>query len=163
MGSEVRKGRGAVIMEITYETPMSDETLLPPGDYDFEVVGWTQNKQKKPFSAADKTLCFQVDYEIMCSNGVGADGSPIEQSGRIKGTFKLVEKLFWIPQQYFVSIGKRKHRDTHFLPNWTKEGNIGESGRVRIKHRAGTSRNFAEVGVWLDPADEGSSVVDPSV
>ncbi len=140
-------------MKITFETPLAEAALIPPGSYDFEVVGWTPHKEERPLGP-DKAMCQSVEYEIECHGGVSDTGEEITTTGRIRGTFKLVESLQWILLQYFTCIGDRKHGARTFSPNWTKEHNIGATGRVKIKHRKGTNRDFAEVDKWLDAEKE---------
>jgi hypothetical protein len=146
---------------MTFESPLEEAPLLPPGTYSFEVIGWTLHKEPRPLGP-DKAMCQSVDYEIMCTNGVSPEGSKIVETGTIKGTLKLVAILQWILMQYFLAVGDRKHGQQKFIPDWSMAHNIGLVGRVQIKHRKGSSRSFAEVEKWLD-AEESAVADDPHV
>ena len=137
---------------MTFDTPIEEDALLPVGTYEFEVVVWTPHKEMRPLGP-DKSMCHSVDYEILCTNGVTAEGAPIPEQGRIKGTIKLVQTLKWIILQYFGAIGDRKHGVGKFAPDWSIKHNAGATGKVKIKHRKGASRDFAEVEKWMDPED----------
>ena len=146
---------------MTFESPLEESPLLPPGTYNFEVIGWTLHKEPRPLGP-DKAMCQSVDYEINCTNGFAAEGAQIAETGTIKGTLKLVASLQWILMQYFSAVGDRKHGQQKFTPDWSMKHNVGLIGRVSIKHRKGMSRSFAEVEKWLDP-EESDTAADPNV
>ena len=109
----------------------SNFTLLPEGEYDFEVVGFDQgmyNGSNKLPACPKAELTLRVD---------GGD----------QGTTQVFENLFlvssmeWKISEFFLSIGQKKKGES-FVPKWDQV--LGSTGRANIEVNTYVDRNGEE-------------------
>lgn len=123
----------------------SDFTLLPAGEYPFEVVDFARER----YNGGEK-----LPPCNMAIVGIKIDGG-------VLGNTTINERLFLhtktegILCAFFTSIGQRQHGDKVKM-NWGTV--IGSKGRakfgIRKYEKDGEPREINQVKRWLEPADE---------
>lgn len=126
----------------------SDFTLLPVGDYDFEVVDFSRER----YEGGEK-----LPPCNMAIVGIKIDGGELG-STTINERLFLHTKTEGILCAFFTSIGQRQHGDKVKM-NWSKV--IGSKGRakfgVRTYMKDGEQRQINQVKRWLEPSDSAQS------
>lgn len=110
---------------IELDTP--DFITLPPGDYDFEVVGFERGRfpggaKLKPCNKAELTLQVKSDAGV----------------ARFKTDLLLTKPLEWKLSSFFRSIGQKKHGE-RLRMDWNAVP--GAKGKCRVAVREYTDRN----------------------
>lgn len=128
--------------EISYDgEPFS---MVPPGDYNFEITNLEKTKTAKGDNMAKLTFKVYDD----------------ETEGSITDNIVLIKRCEWKISQFFRSIGLKKHGETIKM-HWNKV--LGAKGRIRIKKdsfigKDGNERESRAVDRYLDPAQADDNV-----
>lgn len=122
----------------------SSFTLLPEGDYDFEVIKFERGRFE---GSAKMCACPMAIFSIKCSNNV--------ESSTITHNLMLNKKLEWKLCEFFTSIGDRKHGE-QLRPNWGST--LGKKGRCKVGIREWTNNNGEtkksnEITKFYEPTD----------
>lgn len=129
----------------TIENPREDEfTLLPDGDYPFEVIKVERGRHDKANSKVPP--CFKATIHLRVDGG---------QHGvtTVQRMMFLHTKFEWLISQFYTAIGLRKHGEP-LVMQWDRV--MGAQGRVRLdtrkyKNEAGEDRETNNVVRFLDP------------
>lgn len=126
----------------------SSFTLLPEGDYDFEVTKFERGR----FEGSKKMCaCPMAILSLKCTgNG---------ESSTITHNLMLNKKMEWKLCEFFTAIGDRKHGE-QLRPNWGAL--LGKKGRCKIGIREwtndkGEAKKSNEITKFYEPADTPTS------
>lgn len=125
------------------------QPLLKEGDYDFEVISF-ERKSGTTQQNGRTVDCLIAEYKIKVKDG--NDSRTITESLYLKSSVK------WKIQQFFLSIGDRKHGE-EFKPNW--QGAVGKTGRCHvivekfIGKRDNKEHETNKIGKYLEPESDG--------
>lgn len=104
--------------------------LLPEGDYEFTVTGFTRGRFD---GSARMPACKKAELELTLAGPTG----PVT----LKHNLFLHSKSEWALCQFFTSIGQRKHGE-QLRMDWGKV--VGANGRCRVVVRTYTKRDGDE-------------------
>lgn len=126
----------------------SSFTLLPEGDYDFEVTKFERGR----FEGSEKMCaCPMAILSLKCvGNG---------KSSTIIHNLMLNRKMEWKLCEFFIAIGDRKHGEP-LRPNWGTV--LGKKGRCKVGIREWTNNNGEtkqanEITKFYEPSDTPTS------
>lgn len=108
--------------ELGWDDEISQEsefTLLPAGDYDFEVTKFERGRSK----GSDKLPASNMAILTIKLSGNG-------NSTAVTENLVLHTKMEWKLSQFFCSIGQKKHGEPLRM-NWSKV--TGAKGRCKVK------------------------------
>lgn len=120
----------------------SSFTLLPEGDYDFEVLKFERGRFN---GSAKMCACPMAILTIKCTgNG---------ESTVITHNLMLNKKMEWKLCEFFTGIGDRKHGEP-LRPNWS--GITGKKGRCKLGIREwigndGSTKQSNEITKFYEP------------
>ncbi len=131
--------------ELGWEDEISQESnfvLLPPGDYNFEVVKFERGER---FEGSEKhPPCNRAIVHIKCVSS-GGDETVIQQS------FLMHQKSEWRISEFFISIGLKKHGEPLRM-QWTQS--VGCKGRCKLGTRQYDSKDYNEIKKFYDPEEQ---------
>jgi hypothetical protein len=134
---------------LAWDSVISEEssgfTLLPPGEYDFNVLsmsrGFHNGSEKLP-------KCPKAELEVEIS---GTEGKT-----KLKHNLFLHQKTEGLLSAFFISIGLKKHGEPLAM-NWNAVP--GSSGRCKVsirksKNDKGEEREYNQIDRFLEPAED---------
>lgn len=104
----------------TIENDGDQRVVLPAGDYDFKIVGFTRGRFE---GSAKMGSCNMATVEVEVSG--------TECTAAIKHNLFLNSKCEWALCNFFLGIGDRKHGEP-LKPNWSATHLIGKTGRLKL-------------------------------
>jgi len=143
---------------MSWDTPLQEAVVIPEKNaagekivYDFTVKTFKKNpakvfsKDNNPYTAYSIDLTFVVKAMV--------DDEMVE--GLVEDMLILAPKSQFKLFAYFTAIGKRKHGEGTFNPAAVKaydvESNIGESGRMTVRHDVFNGITRIKVDKYMEP------------
>ena len=126
-------------------------TLLPDGDYDFEIVDLKRSRHV-PKGGGKLPECPKAEVTVRCYPADGGDYANIPHN------LFLHSRCEGMLCEFFRGIGQRKHGEP-LRPDWSRV--IGSRGRCKVKVRSytnkeGETRETNDVKRFYDPTDDDS-------
>lgn len=101
---------------------VSEFTLLPEGDYDFEVIGFKRSRHE---GSAKLPPCGKAMLTLRIYDTVNNDTTVIQHN------IFMHTKTQGMIAAFLIAIGQQKQGET-CRPNWTQDAMIGATGRAKV-------------------------------
>lgn len=126
--------------ELGWDDEISNDstfTLLPAGDYNFEVIGFERGRH----NGSDKLpACNKAILTLELSDGIN--------TVQIKHNLMLHTKTEGLVCAFFVAIGQRKHGEPLRM-NWPAV--VGSTGRCKVGIRQYNGNDYIEIKKFYEP------------
>lgn len=150
MGRPIQEQGRELDWDSVIEKDSTEFTLLPAGEYPFEVVGFERGRYS-PGPGAKLPPCSMAVLTL----DVGGD----QAMARITHRLFLHSRCEGMLCAFFTAIGQRKHGERHKM-EWSQV--VGSAGRCRVGVREytnsqGETRKINQIERFLEPAGPGGA------
>lgn len=133
----------------------SEFTLLPEGDYNFEVTKFERGRHA---GSAKLPPCNKAELTVKITSDDG------KQSTTLQHNLFLHTKCEGLLSEFFISIGQKKHGEPLRM-NWPAV--IGAKGRCTVyidkyTKKDGSAGESNKIKRFLEPAEQSAGTVAPS-